>query len=102
MTDSRDSGPAYYAAGLPHTSASPLKRTGTAILRAIAEHGLDEETLARAALVSLYHPSNKMLKAAARAMSPGCRPVPERVSAREKHLIRYQSMIQAALLEGYK
>lgn len=38
-------------------------------------------------------PTPAMLKAAAKAMSPGCRPTPEWVPVREKHRIRYRAMV---------
>lgn len=40
-------------------------------------------------------PTRQMLRAAAKAMSPGHRPTQEWVSASRKHAIRYQAMIEA-------
>lgn len=40
-------------------------------------------------------PTNRMLKAACKAMSPEYRPTPLWVGAREKHRIRYEAMIEA-------
>lgn len=55
------------------------------------------EWMARTAINSLMEPNNKMLHEAAKAMSPGRRPTPDRVSVNEKHKIRYQAMIREAL-----
>lgn len=52
---------------------------------------------ARVAIEAMMEPSNKMLHEAAKAMSPGRRPTPDRVSVTEKHKIRYQAMIREAL-----
>jgi hypothetical protein len=41
-------------------------------------------------------PTHEMTRAAARAMSPGHRPTQEWVSARVKHIIRFQAMVEAA------
>lgn len=40
-------------------------------------------------------PTPAMLKAAAKAMSPDCRPTSEWVPVREKHRIRYCAMVMA-------
>lgn len=45
-------------------------------------------------------PTPDMLKAAAKAMSPGKRPTKEWVSCRRKHEIRYQAMIDAYDVSG--
>lgn len=44
-------------------------------------------------------PTQAMIKAAAKSMSPGRRPTPERVSVKQKHAIRFRAMISAALSE---
>jgi hypothetical protein len=61
--------------------------------------GEDEisEMLARAAIAAMRAPNNKMLNAAAAAMSPDKRPTQRRVSVKAKHAIRYRAMIEAAL-----
>lgn len=41
-------------------------------------------------------PTKNMLKAACASMSPGRRPTPDWVTAREKHRIRYAAMIAAS------
>lgn len=46
-----------------------------------------------------YHPTQAMTKAAAKAMSPGEREGKPWVSVREKHIIRYQWMLDAAMKE---
>ena len=61
--------------------------------------GLAYDDIARAALIAILEPSNDMLGAAAKAMSPGKRPTPDFVSVKEKHKIRYQAMIRKALEE---
>jgi hypothetical protein len=38
-------------------------------------------------------PTNEMLHEAAKALSPGRRPTPERVSVKQKHAIRYAAML---------
>jgi hypothetical protein len=48
-------------------------------------------------LMRLREPSNKMLAAAAAAMSPTKRPTQDWVTVKEKHRIRYRAMIDAAL-----
>ncbi len=50
----------------------------------------------RTHLVAPREPTRDMLRAAARAMSPGKRPTAEWVSCREKHAIRYRAMIAKA------
>jgi hypothetical protein len=55
---------------------------------------------ARAAIEAMREPSRRMLRAACKAMSPGRRPTPERVSVREKHGIRYRAMIDEVLTDG--
>lgn len=55
--------------------------------------------LGRAAIEAMRRPSNKMLKAAAKAMSPGKRPTQEWVSGSAKHGIRYRAMIDEVLAE---
>jgi hypothetical protein len=56
--------------------------------------------LARLILPSGYaivpaSPTNKMLQAAAKAMSPEKRPTQEWVSVKAKHAIRYKAMVEA-------
>jgi len=41
------------------------------------------------------HPTNRMLKAAFKAMLPEFRPTPLWVGCKEKHRIRYEAMISA-------
>ena len=43
-----------------------------------------------------YDPTPPMLRAAAKAMSPGQRPTEEWVPNSAKHRIRYQAMLEAA------
>lgn len=57
----------------------------------------DSNAKAIAVLEAMLEPSSQMLHAAAKAMSPGRRPTPERVSVQQKHRIRYRAMIMAAL-----
>lgn len=57
----------------------------------------DSIYLAKASIEAMREPDNAMLHAAAKAMSPGRRPTPDRVSCKQKHTIRYQAMIVAAL-----
>lgn len=52
---------------------------------------------ARVAVEAMREPNKKMLKAACRALSPGRRPVPERVSSKVKYEIRWKAMVDAAL-----
>lgn len=59
----------------------------------------DSLSLARAAVNVLRAPNNKMLTAAAKAMSPGCRPTEARVSVKAKHAIRYRAMIDVIVAE---
>jgi hypothetical protein len=50
-----------------------------------------------AAIQAMREPTNSMLKAAAKSMSPEHRPTPEYLSVKEKHRARYRAMIDAAL-----
>lgn len=52
---------------------------------------------ARAAIAAMRNPNKPMIHAACKALSPGRRPTPERVSVKEKHRIRFSAMIDAAL-----
>lgn len=54
------------------------------------------------AIKAMRKPDKHMIHAAAKAMSPGRRPTPERVSVAEKHAIRYRAMIDAALTDTEK
>lgn len=56
--------------------------------------------MARAAIEAMREPTGKMVKAACGAMSPAKRPTPDRVSSAQKHRIRYQAMIDAALTKS--
>lgn len=55
---------------------------------------------ALAAVRALREPDNDMLHAMAKAMSPGRRPTPERVSVKQKHKIRYTAAIDVILSEA--
>lgn len=50
-----------------------------------------------AAVKAMREPDNAMLHEAAKALSPGRRPTPERVSVKQKHAIRYRAMIDSIL-----
>lgn len=54
---------------------------------------------ARAAIAAMREPTKKMVKAAAKAMSPEHRPTPNYISVDDKHAIRFRAMIDAALKE---
>lgn len=64
-----------------------------------AEHGGSWEDIAAEVYATLLQPTDKMLKEAAKAMSPGRRPTPDRVSWKQKHRIRFRAMIIQALAE---
>lgn len=57
------------------------------------------ESIVRAVLAELRDPSGAMIRSMCRAMSPGRRPTPERVSVSEKHTIRWQAVIDRILEE---
>ena len=50
-----------------------------------------------AAISAMRDPEVKMLSAACKAMSPTNRPTDERVSNKQKHRIRFNAMIEAAV-----
>jgi hypothetical protein len=81
------------------TGDEMVKRVAAAIQRHQTEFGPDYEGMARAAIEALRQPNRKMLRAAAKAMSPGRRPTQARVGCMAKHGIRYRAMIDAALGE---
>lgn len=56
--------------------------------------------MARSAIEAMREPTTAMKRAACKAMSPGKREGQPRVSNKEKHRIRYQAMIDAALTEA--
>lgn len=55
------------------------------------------ESIVRAVLLELRDPSGAMIRSMCRAMSPGRRPTPKRVSVSEKHTIRWQAAIDRIL-----
>jgi len=57
---------------------------------------LAKAILPRTHAVVPKEPTHEMTRAAAKAMSPGRRPTQEWVSARVKHIIRFQAMVEAA------
>jgi len=72
------------------------QRVRSALLRqGIAEHRVDEATVA--VVRALLAPDNKMLKAAAKALSPERRPTDRYVSVKAKHAIRFRAMLRAAI-----
>ena len=60
----------------------------------VAQRVIEELDAAGFAVVP-KHPTNRMLKAAAKAMMPQFRPTPLWVGCKEKHGIRYAAMIAA-------
>lgn len=78
-----------------------LERCAKAILAKVpAGYGMtatEAVEYARAVIEEMRRPTNRMLKAAAKAMSPEKRPTPTWVSGSAKHGIRYRAMIDTAL-----
>jgi hypothetical protein len=60
----------------------------------VAQRVIEELDAAGFAVVP-KHPTNRMLKAAAKAMMPAYRPTQMWVGCKEKHRIRYAAMIAA-------
>lgn len=79
-------------AGVMLDMADPYRRIVTIQLSSADLLGVVE-----AIIKALREPTPYMIRAACKALSPGRRPTPERVSVREKHVIRWKMMIDAAL-----
>jgi len=83
---------------------TPREKVAEAVAGVLERHGILLvgdwiPELGGAAIEAMRSPNKRMLKAAAKAMSPAKRPTQKRVSVARKHAIRYVSMIDAALEE---